>query len=51
VKAPHTFARRRVEISGPSGASLVVSRGLTEGLRIVTVGAAELYGTEFYVSK
>lgn len=51
AKAPHVFARKRVELAGPSGAFVVVRRGLTEGTRIVTVGAAELYGTEFYVSK
>jgi len=28
-----------------------VTRGLAEGVTVVTVGAAELYGTEFYVSK
>lgn len=51
AKAPHVFARRRVELAGPSGGLLVVRRGLSDGIRIVTVGAAELYGTEFYVSK
>jgi cobalt-zinc-cadmium efflux system membrane fusion protein len=50
-KAPHVFVRRRVEISASSGGNLIVARGLREGLQIVTVGVAELYGTEFYVSK
>ena len=50
-RAPHQFARRRVELGGPAGANVIVARGLTDGMTIVTVGAAELYGTEFYVSK
>ncbi len=45
------FARQRVELGGPAGRGVVVMRGLAEGMTIVTVGAAELYGTEFYVSK
>jgi RND family efflux transporter MFP subunit len=51
ARAPHVFARRRVEIEGPAGAGVIVRRGLAEGVRIVTVGAAELYGTEFFVGK
>jgi multidrug efflux pump subunit AcrA (membrane-fusion protein) len=51
VRAPHAFARRRVEIAGPVSSGVVVRRGLAEGATIVTVGAAELYGTEFYVNK
>jgi RND family efflux transporter MFP subunit len=49
--APQRYARRRVELAGPAGTDVIVSRGLSEGVTIVTVGAAELYGTEFYVSK
>ncbi|HXT68806.1 MAG TPA: efflux RND transporter periplasmic adaptor subunit [Vicinamibacterales bacterium] len=45
------FARKRVELGGPAGQRVVIVRGLSEGMTIVTVGAAELYGTEFYVSK
>lgn len=45
------FARKRVELGGPAGTRVVIVRGLTQGMTIVTVGAAELYGTEFYVSK
>jgi RND family efflux transporter MFP subunit len=51
VRAPHQFARRRVELGGPAGANVVIARGLAEGVMVVTVGAAELYGTEFYVTK
>jgi RND family efflux transporter MFP subunit len=50
-RAPTQFARRRVELGGPAGPNVVVTRGLAEGVTIVSVGAAELYGTEFYVSK
>ena len=50
-RGPNQFARRRVELGGPSGSGVVVVRGLAEGVTVVTVGAAELYGTEFYVSK
>ena len=50
-RAPHQFARRRVELGGPAGANVIVVRGLKDGMTIVTTGAAELYGTEFYVGK
>jgi RND family efflux transporter MFP subunit len=50
-RAPYQYARRRVELGGPAGASVMVMRGLAEGMTIVAVGAAELYGTEFYVGK
>jgi RND family efflux transporter MFP subunit len=50
-RTPNQYARRRVELGGPAGASVIVVRGLAEGMTIVTVGAAELYGTEFYVGK
>lgn len=53
-RGQNRFVRRRVELAGPAGPagkSVVVARGLTEGLLIVTSGAAELYGTEFYVGK
>jgi multidrug efflux pump subunit AcrA (membrane-fusion protein) len=45
------FSRRRVELGGPAGQRVVIARGLSEGVAIVIAGAAELYGTEFYVSK
>jgi cobalt-zinc-cadmium efflux system membrane fusion protein len=51
VRAPHVYARRRVELGDASPGGVPVTRGLTANTRIVTVGAAELYGTEFYVSK
>lgn len=43
----HAYVRRRVEIARHAGNSAVVRRGLTEGKRVVTAGAAELFGTEF----
>jgi len=50
-RAPHQFARRRVELGGRAGSNVIIARGLAEGVTVVIVGAAELYGTEFYVSK
>jgi RND family efflux transporter MFP subunit len=50
-RGSHVFARRRVEIADAGAAGVIVRRGLAAGTRIVTAGAAELYGTEFYVSK
>jgi membrane fusion protein, heavy metal efflux system len=43
----NSFVRRRVEVARHAGERAVVSRGLTEGRKIVTAGAAELFGTEF----
>jgi RND family efflux transporter MFP subunit len=43
----NAYVRRRVEIARHAGNRAVVSRGLAEGKRIVTAGAAELFGTEF----
>ncbi len=47
----HTFARRRVEVEQVDGNSAVLTRGLKPGAKVVTVGVAELYGTEFGFSK
>jgi len=41
------YARRRVDIARHAGSFAVVSRGLSEGTKVVTTGAAELFGTEF----
>jgi RND family efflux transporter MFP subunit len=43
----NTYTRRRVEIARHAGDRAVVSRGVTEGVKVVTTGAAELFGTEF----
>jgi multidrug efflux pump subunit AcrA (membrane-fusion protein) len=45
------YARGRVEIARHVGDRVVVSRGLAPGTRVVTVGAAELFGTEFGAGK
>lgn len=43
----HAYARRRVQVDRHLGDRAVVSRGATAGMRVVTAGAAELFGTEF----
>lgn len=43
----NAYARRRVEIARHAGDRAVVARGITEGAKVVTAGAAELFGTEF----
>ena len=43
----NAFVRRRVEIARHAGDRAVVRRGLAEGKKIVTAGAAELFGAEF----
>lgn len=48
---PHVFVRRRVEVERVDGDLAILRRGVTNGVNIVTLGAAELYGTEFGVGK
>lgn len=43
----NAYARRRVQIARHAGERAVVERGIAEGARVVTVGTAELFGTEF----
>ena len=43
----HAYARRRVQVARHSGTRAVIARGLTAGQKVVTAGAAELFGTEF----
>jgi multidrug efflux pump subunit AcrA (membrane-fusion protein) len=43
----HAYTRRRIEVARHAGDRAVVSRGLAEGIKVVTAGAAELFGTEF----
>jgi hypothetical protein len=45
--APQTFVRRRVQVERVAGADAVVVSGPSAGAKIVTDGAAELFGTEF----
>jgi len=42
-----TYVRRRVQIARHIGGLAVIARGIAEGVRVVTAGAAELFGTEF----
>ena len=43
----NAYTRRRIEVSRHAGDRAVVGRGLREGVKVVTAGAAELFGTEF----
>jgi hypothetical protein len=43
----NAYARRRIEVARHAADRAVVSRGLTDGVKVVTAGAAELFGTEF----
>ena len=45
--APQTFARRRVLVTRVVGADAVLGSGPKPGTKVVTDGAAELFGTEF----
>ena len=48
---PHVFVRRRVEIREVVDGWAILARGPNVGAKIVTSGAAELFGTEFGVGK
>jgi RND family efflux transporter MFP subunit len=43
------YARRRVEVARHAGSLALITRGIAEGTKVVTDGAAELFGTEFGV--
>lgn len=45
------MVRTRVELGDIVDGQAVIVRGLTPGVRVVTAGAAELFGTEFGVGK
>lgn len=45
--AANTFVRQRVEVASERVGKALLARGLASGARIVTTGAAELFGTEF----
>lgn len=49
--SPQTYTRKRVEVRNVVGDSAVLTRGLAPGARVVTAGAAELFGTEFGIGK
>ena len=48
---PTTFVRRRVEIRSQLGDKTLLARGIDPGKKVVTAGAAELFGTEFGTGK
>ena len=45
--APRVYVRRRVELQRVDGNMAVLQRGPKSGTKIVTAGAAEIFGTEF----
>jgi RND family efflux transporter MFP subunit len=47
----HTYVRRRVELERIAGERAVLGRGPKPGTTIMTVGVAEVYGTEFGFAK
>ena len=47
---PLTFVRKEIEIDRVDGDSVVLSDGPPAGTEVVTVGASEVYGTEFEVA-
>lgn len=47
----HMYVRRRVSVIDMVGAFAVIDQGPAVGTRVVTAGAAELFGTEFGVGK
>lgn len=51
VRAPHQFTRQRVAVADVTGELAVLTRGPQPGARVVTEGAAELFGTEFGTGK
>jgi hypothetical protein len=50
VPEPLTFVRKEIEIDRVDGDSAMLSAGPPAGTEVVTVGAAEVYGTEFEVA-
>jgi RND family efflux transporter MFP subunit len=46
-EGPHIYRRQRVELIEMRAGSAFLSRGLQDGDKVVTAGAAELFGTEF----
>ena len=48
---PLTFVRQEIEIDRVDGDSVMLSDGPPAGTKVVTVGAAEVYGTEFDIAQ
>jgi RND family efflux transporter MFP subunit len=51
ARAPHVFVRRRVDVVDTVDSLAMLRQGPAAGTRVVTDGAAELFGTEFGVGK
>ncbi len=51
VREPRVYVRRRVSVVDMVDAVAVLDQGPPPGTRVVTVGAAELFGTEFGAGK
>jgi RND family efflux transporter MFP subunit len=51
MRDAHTFVRRRVDVADIVGDWAVITQGPPADTRVVTAGAAELFGTEFGVGK
>ncbi len=51
VREPRVYSRQRVVVTDVSGPLAVLSQGPVEGMRVVTDGAAELFGVEFGAGK
>ena len=49
--APHNYTRRRIQVIRLIGNEAVLASGPAPGRKIVTDGAAELFGTEFMTGK
>lgn len=49
--APHTFARRRVQVRYVAGGLAALATGPEPGAAVVVEGASELFGTEFGIGK
>jgi multidrug efflux pump subunit AcrA (membrane-fusion protein) len=51
TNAPQEYRRQRVDILQTDGSKTILARGPTPGARVVSAGAAELFGTEFGAGK
>ena len=45
--APLVFQRREIEVAGIDGNTVLLSKGLRAGTRVVTEGATEIWGVEY----
>ena len=51
VREPRVYVRQRVVVADITGTLAVLSQGPAVGARVVTDGAAELFGVEFGAGK